>query len=105
MIVMDTFADVSGGEVIHCHCTTLVYFWELPLPAQSAFVSHTSTSSFFTQLLSENVFKPKRISLLKRHLSIGHYGKCWYYLMTRSPLIPLHSQLAQFFFSRVISPR
>lgn len=24
MIVMDTFADVSGGEVIHC--TTLVYF-------------------------------------------------------------------------------
>lgn len=26
MIVMDTFADVSGGEVIHCHCTTLVYF-------------------------------------------------------------------------------
>lgn len=37
---MDTFADVSGGEVIHS--TTQVYFGKLPSPAQSSFVSGSS---------------------------------------------------------------
>lgn len=62
MIVMDTFADVSGGEVIHC---TLVYFGSflcLPKALLSLTVLHHNFSSApfrtcFSTRLSSFLFK------------------------------------------------
>lgn len=52
MIVMDTFADVSG--VIHC--TALVYFWSFVSAAQSVLVSHSFYITIFTQRLFRTFF-------------------------------------------------
>ncbi len=55
MIVMDTFADVSGGEVIHC--TTLVYFGSfLCLPKE--LLCLTVLHHYFYSTPSEHVSEP-----------------------------------------------
>lgn len=66
MIVMDTFADVSGGEVIHC--TTLVYFGSfLCLPKALLCLHH----NFYSAPL-EHVSEPL-LSVTAEHISL----LCW----------------------------
>lgn len=76
--MMNTFADLSGGEVIHC--TALVYFGcFLCLP--KVLLCLTVLHHNFHMSLQGAIHWCVGSAPLWQ-LNSGHSGQCWYYLMT-----------------------